>query len=743
MSQTEQARRFAAALLGNYGELLSGLQITLSTLPGPSTRWLPAQPDTVAGAILAASPNPATIGVFLTPGLTRCTRETASGERLVVADVAAITELWSDIDVAGGAHGHGKNYPPDKATAIELARSTGLPPTSIADTGHGIQPHWRLRDPLIFGWDGDITDDGRPVIDESRVADDRTKAQQLTWSWVTTLRIHAQRAGGWSLDPVGDLARLVRAPGSWNRKIRDDPRPAKLIECDPSRAYDLDEITAVLAPDALLKPYRSRTTAGTPLEGVDEAGLWAALKSRRDHTPDWLTDLLLSGWAEDLEEFWSGAADARLDHDGNRVDMALARWILRRDMTPAQAAEAIYARRLRSGDPDKIAKVDPTDRRSARPGGSYVSVTISKVLASLQEESDTRAERIVRAEHDLDAAQATAAATPEPVAVGVLTLERRAAPDTALDDFEPPPSEPEPERPLAPLPPLRAAPAPLPDAHQVYADAPREPRGGIDDPNWIQGPTPDERSRILELTSALGLPDGITAWAVGMRRMADRDEIRIWLYRGEGAVVHGGEWPVGTVRPTRWHAKREWLTSSNKAAAPIQVLLLEDLHIVCKPAQDWKSSGLLLLFDLARTITEGTPAAVVQLAISEVLGRMPGTSVFAQCVDTGEPWVTDDEVWVRFRLIRDEVRQSGMTLAGLTLTDVLGDMGCRIVNGLKVPDPHGDGQLYQSSQWVRLPDVLPGVDPDFWAGIRIRARQNDEDVLRARRELRPVAGGER
>lgn len=753
MSAAEHARRFAVALLGEHGGLLEGLQVTLqitrSHLSGPSMQepggWFSARPDVLGAQIVTAAQTEGVTGVYLGVGLTRGRRAVnpaAEGpdkryKRLAVPDVDGLAWLWVDIDLAGEAHGDKKPLCPDEAAALSIIADTGLPPTLIIRTGHGLQAWWRLSTPLIFGWiDGEITDDGVPVIDPERVAADRQAAMRLVKDWIKTLQIRGQRLGGWHVDPTSDLARMLRCPGSTNFKIAGDARRVEIIGGDPSRIYDLDDITGALAPEELLAAHRHSSGDGsTALKGVDLAALWREVSAAPDHTPE-LIRLAMQAEGEwggtRLTALWTGAADGDYGHNDSTIDIALAACLLGYDFTAADCAQAIMGRRLRTGR--KPEKADP------RPGGRgdyYLGLTIGRAVASHRER--TRARTDVARAITADAAAAEGDPKPAPVRVGVLTLER-----PEPESIPPAPAEPEEPKPAPAMEPpgppervsLRAAPDPVPDAAVEYADAPRTPRQGIDDPTPA-GPGEDERYRADLLAKMLGLPDGVTVWAVGIRRLAERDEIKLWCKRGEGAEVFGLRWPVGTIRATRWLPKKAWATSSGKAQYPVQEMLFEELHIACSPASDWKSEGRKLLFSLARDMPQGTPAAVAKLAILELLGGTPGLSSFGACCQSGEPWITEDEVWVRVKAVQDQIKaRSGIGLGGLSLVDVLAELGCRVLGPLVVTEDHRT--IHDPRQWARIPEYL--ATPEVWAGIRANAETNDAERLSAGRELRRVGG---
>lgn len=150
---------------------------------------------------------------------------TLRGEREAVV---AIPGLWLDVDIDGPEH-RKPNLPPTEEDARRLIAELGLPPTMVVHSGGGLQAWWCFREPWIF---------------ESE--EDRTAAERLTKAWCTTLRAKA-KAHGWDADQVGDLPRVMRLPGLWNRK--GVPKPTVLLSCDEEARYNPDDFEPYLLAD--------------------------------------------------------------------------------------------------------------------------------------------------------------------------------------------------------------------------------------------------------------------------------------------------------------------------------------------------------------------------------------------------------------------------------------------------------------------------------------------------------------
>jgi hypothetical protein len=116
-----------------------------------------------------------------------------------------------------------------------LAALETLPPTLLIDSGGGVHARWDLAVPLRL--------DGTPA------------ARAATIARVENLMRRIYRFLGGDADPVQDVSRILRIPGTLNHKPEyGTPRPVSLIAHTPERRYDLDALDALLPALPVAQP---------------------------------------------------------------------------------------------------------------------------------------------------------------------------------------------------------------------------------------------------------------------------------------------------------------------------------------------------------------------------------------------------------------------------------------------------------------------------------------------------------
>ena len=161
------------------------------------------------------------------------------------AECGWLPGLWADIDYQDAGHVGNDKLPPDEAAAVELVRSFPVPPTAVVRSGGGLQAWWLFDEIVAVDDVGDLLD-----------------AFGATWAKVA-------EDAGYHVDNVFDLARIMRAPGTWNRKL-EHARPVSLAFADWTRRYGVSEIRdRCIDPPT---PTIERQRSDVPYIGPDRPG---------------------------------------------------------------------------------------------------------------------------------------------------------------------------------------------------------------------------------------------------------------------------------------------------------------------------------------------------------------------------------------------------------------------------------------------------------------------------------------
>jgi hypothetical protein len=158
-----------------------------------------------------------------------------AGQRGGARDAHAIIGMWSDIDFGDDAHA-ADGLPPTADEARRITPAAGLPPhTREEHSGGGLYRWWQLATPAVIG--EDLSFD---------------QAKLLASTWQDALLTGAESIGYGYGAGVKDLARVLRLPGTINRKPGRTPVAARVTD-DTGPRYELSElleIAARLAPPA-------------------------------------------------------------------------------------------------------------------------------------------------------------------------------------------------------------------------------------------------------------------------------------------------------------------------------------------------------------------------------------------------------------------------------------------------------------------------------------------------------------
>jgi len=180
-------------------------------------------------------------------------RDTSGGKK---ENLLALTAIFGDVDCGAAGHKKAPRYR-TKAEALAAIEQFSLRPTMSIDSGGGYQPYWLFREPVEL-LDGNLT-----------------QVEHINRGLALAL-------GG----DVGatDAARILRLPGTYNMKLADNPRPVKIVWCEPQRVYDLAELAKYEAkPQAQTQGRRQAPQEAARPQGKGEYAAYAqaALEKER------------------------------------------------------------------------------------------------------------------------------------------------------------------------------------------------------------------------------------------------------------------------------------------------------------------------------------------------------------------------------------------------------------------------------------------------------------------------------
>lgn len=277
---------------------------------------------------------------YIHVGLVR--RSFQGGHRPKATEIDGIVGFWADLDVADPVHKK-QGLPPNEVSARFVAGRTGLKPSIIVHSGHGIQAWWLLSEPWIF---------------ES--SEERARAAKTARAWDLSLRERARREG-YTLDAVGDLSRLLRVPGTRNTKAL--PLPVRIESSHPER-YSLDDIEAALLDDAWQQAERElRLERGTD-RAADDGDL--VLNPAAEPPFERMYALM-----ENEPRFMATWSRSRRDVKGwsaSEYDMALARFAALANWSRQEITNMLISCRRKHGDDLKLRQ-------------DYYATTIAKAQA--------------------------------------------------------------------------------------------------------------------------------------------------------------------------------------------------------------------------------------------------------------------------------------------------------------------------------------------------------------------------
>lgn len=238
-----------------------------------------------------------------------------AGGRNKVENIIGLSGLFADVDFAGASKK--KLYPPDEAAALRVIEATGIEPTMVVHSGHGLQAWWLGEETVYF--------DG---------PEDKERWRTLAARWVDTLAAHANELGGWSVDPAKDLARILRIVGTTNHK--GEEKPVRLLRSGPRYAD--------------WSIFEERAVAAAPVIQLEESVGPLVLDPNASPPAELLTLLLEAD--PKIRRTWNRQRSDMKDQSASAYDQAMANFAIRAGWTDQNTANLIIAFRRFHHEPD-------------------------------------------------------------------------------------------------------------------------------------------------------------------------------------------------------------------------------------------------------------------------------------------------------------------------------------------------------------------------------------------------------
>jgi hypothetical protein len=303
----EEAFAFCKLLYGHEELADEGLCISVMSLT-PGKRGVPGYtfcetPEYAADTAMKI----AAAGDNAYAGMALVDPKTMKGKRGTAADARAIVGLWADIDIADPlVQKPGKNPPVNLQEALEIAYGVGVRPSVIVHSGHGLHAHWLFDRPWIFQDD-----------------DDRRVASDVARNWELTLHQVAHQRGR-SLDSVGDLARVLRIPGTINTKVEIAPTNVTLFMPPISVWRSARRRTRLELESCIRAPMEGQTGNVVQVERLHDVELRMPTPEERNRIE--ANVRMACGNDQTFKETWNRDRQdfASSQHSASEYDMSLA-----------------------------------------------------------------------------------------------------------------------------------------------------------------------------------------------------------------------------------------------------------------------------------------------------------------------------------------------------------------------------------------------------------------------------------
>lgn len=317
------------------------LYLLLWTLPEKQSHWFTKVDDAVKFAE-SQHKHDLYVGVGLSG------RDHGATHRCLSDEVTGIVGLWADLDLTSAAHPKAA-LPTTIEDALRILPER-LPPTLSIRTGNGLHVWWIFREPVIFESD-----------------DERQEAASLIGRWQTLLRLNAA-THGWAFDRLSDLARVLRVPGTQNRKDPQNPKPVS-IHSQTDRRYNLSDFAEFLDDRGVIDAAEKESIRRDWRERFSDKPL--SIDPSAAVSDDFLNRHLAAN--PRFKATWLRQRDLK-DQSQSGYDMALANFGVEAGLSEQQVVDLIIHHRRIHGKPQRT-RLDYFERTISKASKRHVVAT--------------------------------------------------------------------------------------------------------------------------------------------------------------------------------------------------------------------------------------------------------------------------------------------------------------------------------------------------------------------------------
>jgi len=238
--------------------------------------------------------------------------------RCLKKNIAGIPALWIDIDVYGPNHKK-PNLPQTIDDAMKLFNAVEQEPTMVISSGGGLQAWWVFNEPWIFETDTE-----------------RQDAEALAKRFVYRFKQEAKQYG-WDVDSVFNLDRVLRVPGTYNRK--GEPVLVELLKCNELR-YNPSDFDDILPSLDVMKDYSYSDADDLVLDPTAQPPFQKFEVLREIEPKFWLS--------------WNHQRKDMQDQSASAYYLALANYAAQAGWTDQEIANLLIAHRAKHGEDLKL-----------------------------------------------------------------------------------------------------------------------------------------------------------------------------------------------------------------------------------------------------------------------------------------------------------------------------------------------------------------------------------------------------